>query len=49
MSEIKVGYTALDGSQQTAYVDAETLIGVEKHTDEPVRLEARYFEVRGMN
>ena len=49
MNEIKVSYTALDGSQQTAYVDAETLVGVEKHTDEPVTLELRYFEIKGDN
>lgn len=43
--QIKVAYTTLSGITSKAYVDDETLIGTDKHTDEPVELGVRYFEV----
>jgi hypothetical protein len=43
--QIKVAYTTLTGVESKAYVDDETLIGTDKHTDEPVELGIRYFEV----
>lgn len=39
VDEIKVGYTRLDGSDSKAYVNEATLVGIDKYTDEDVRLE----------